>query len=121
MKIAFDFNGVIDTYPHVILPLIELLRQSGHEVGLCTGNASWAFPQEYKDAFDFTIFCDSPEEEMRLSGRVANTHEEKMKYWKSAALKEAKVDIIFEDYAGMIEGITAIQIGKPVETKYEQA
>jgi hypothetical protein len=119
VKIAFDFNGVIDTFPSVIIPLMQLLRESGHEVGLCTGNASWAFPQDIKDAFDFTIFCDSPEEEMRVAGRVSSKHEDKMRYWKSAALKEHKVDLIFEDYAHMIEGVTAIQIGTPVKTTYE--
>lgn len=119
MKIAFDFNGVIDTFPDVLIPLMALLKHSGHQVGFCTGNKSSVFTQEFKDQFDFTIFCDGPEEEMRLSGKVAKTHEEKMKWWKSAALKEAKVDIIFEDYADMIEGVTAIQIGKPTKTIYE--
>ncbi len=118
MKIAFDFNGVLDTYPEILGPFMQLLKASGHQVGFCTGNKSDGFPKEYKDFFDFTIFCDGPDEEMRLVGKVATTHEEKMKFWKSAALKEAGVDIIFEDYAHMIDGTTAIQIGKPTNTIY---
>lgn len=112
VKIAFDFNGVLDTFP-VMGELVSLLKSSGHEVGLVTGNANWAFPQEFKDQFDFCIFCDGPQEEERLSGKVATTHEEKMRWWKSAVLREAGVDLIFEDYAGEIQGTTAVQIGKP--------
>jgi len=121
MKIAFDFNGVMDTYQQILLPFIVLLKQSGHQVGLCTGNASGVFPKEYKNFWDFTIFCEGPEEEMRLSKRVATTHEEKMKYWKSKALQEQKVDLIFEDHAKQIEGVTAVQIGMPQKTTYDTA
>jgi hypothetical protein len=113
MKIAFDFNGVLDTYP-ALWELVAILRASGHTVGLVTGNSSGVFPPEIKERFDFCIFCDGPEEEMRLSGKVASSHEEKMRWWKSAALKEAGVSLIFEDYAREIQGTTAVQIGKPV-------
>lgn len=110
MKIAFDFNGVIDTHPNIIIPMIVLLQKSGHEVGLVTGNKSDAFPKEFKDKFDFTVFCDGPDEEMRACGKIATTDEEKMKWWKSAVLKEHNIDIIFDDYADVIEGTTAIRI-----------
>jgi hypothetical protein len=119
MKIAFDFNGILDVYPQIVFPFIELLRASGHQVGLCTGNASSAFPKEYKDYWDFTIFCDNAEQEMKDCGRVSKKHEDKMKYWKSAILKKNNVDIIFEDHAKQIEGTMAIQIGKPMETFYQ--
>ncbi len=112
MKIAFDFNGVLDTYPKELFPLLQLLKDSGHEVGLVTGNRSDVFPDWFKETFSFTIFCDGPDEEMRLTGKIATTDEEKMKWWKSAALKEAGVDIIFDDYADVIEGTMAIRIGK---------
>ena len=115
MKIAFDFNGVLDIYPNIFFPLIHLLRISGHQVILCTGNASKAFPQEFKDQFDFCIFCDGPEEEKRLTGRVAKNHVEKMKYWKAAALKKHKVDLLFDDFADVIKGTPCVRIGP--ETK----
>src|SRR5258708_2473593 len=118
MKIAFDFNGVLDLYGNIMFPFVELLRASGHKVGFCTGNASWAFPEEFKKYWDFTIFCDNPEQEIKDCGRVSNRHEDKMKYWKSTVLKKNKVDIIFEDHAGQIEGVLAIKIGLPQFTSY---
>ena len=111
MKIGFDFNGVLDYAPNVLFPFIELLQHSGHEVGLITGNTSSVFPKKFKDQFDFTIFCDGPEEEMRACGKIATTDKEKMAWWKAAVLKEEKIDILFDDWADHIEGTTAIRIG----------
>lgn len=111
MKIGFDFNGVIDLAPNIFIPLITLLRASGHEVGLVTGNKSEAFTEESKKLFDFTIFCNGPEEEMRVCGKVATTDEEKVKWWKDAIIKENKIDIMFDDYADVITNCTAIRIG----------
>lgn len=110
MKIAFDLNGVLDTHGDVFWPLIKVLRSSGHAVGLCTGNASWTIPPDWRDYFDFFITCDDDAEQIRVCGRIANSHEEKMRWWKSAAVKEHKVDVLFDDWAEVISGTTAIQI-----------
>lgn len=111
MKISFDINGVLDTYPEMF-PFAQLLRTFGHEVGIVTGNASWAIPPEWNEQWDFIITCDSPEEEMRLSGHLATTDMEKMKYWKSAVLKEQNVDLHFDDYADVMKG-NVVRIGPP--------
>ncbi len=110
LKIAFDFNGVLDTHPVTYGELIGILKKAGNTVGLCTGNKRSAFPKDFLDQFDFIIICDGPEEELRLAGKIATTHEEKMKWWKSAALKEHKVDVIFDDFADVIEGTLAIKV-----------
>jgi hypothetical protein len=85
MKISFDINGVLDTYPE-LLALAWLLKNSGHSVGILTGNSSASIPKEAYNIWDFIITCDSPEEEFKLTGNVAKTDAEKMRYWKSAAL-----------------------------------
>lgn len=114
MKITFDIDGVLTRYPQELLSLARILKHSGHSVGICTGRDKDHLPENWQDIFDFAITCDGSEEEMRLTGRVATTDQDKMKYWKTAALKEKKVNVHFDDWADVIGefGGTAIRIGE---------
>jgi len=99
MKISFDVNGVLDTYPHILFPLIQLLRASGHEVGIATGLKRTDLPGQWDVLFDFFITCDPPHDDVAILGKAATTDEEKMRDWKNVRLTQENVDLHFDDFA----------------------
>lgn len=114
MKISYDIDGTFAKYPETFLKMKEMLKASGHEVGILTGRMmkDCLNVVEKLEDWDFII---TDEENYTVDGKFKLTMEEHAKLWKARMIKEHNITIHYDDCGEWIlEGLVDLNFNATV-------